>query len=96
VSCVYEAGLRVNSQVDRVVRIGVASKGSDESSAFSCCSSSTSFAWWVWVWLIFCSSLDFTGDAPVKACGIPGARFGLNRGLHHALRIALNQLRAAR
>ena len=32
VSCVYEAGLGVNSQVDRVVRCRAASKDSEESS----------------------------------------------------------------
>jgi hypothetical protein len=42
-------GLGVNSQVDRAVRFRVASKGSDESSMFSCWSSSTSSDWWVWL-----------------------------------------------
>jgi hypothetical protein len=43
------SGLGVNRQVDRVVRFCAASKDSDESSVFSCWSSSNSSDCWVWL-----------------------------------------------
>jgi hypothetical protein len=70
VICVYEAGLAVNSQVDRVVRCRAAAKDSDESSMFSCWSSSRSSDCWVWLWLIFWSSFDFMAETP-PAKGVP-------------------------